>query len=88
MLNILRICHECINNIIKHANATVLRLLVYSDANSLRIEIADNGKGFNFSKIPEGHYGLQNMKHRAGELKAKLEIFSNEGKGTLITISK
>jgi two-component sensor histidine kinase len=88
MLNIFRICQECINNILKHSKATLLKIMVYSDSKSFHIVMEDNGKGFNSAQMTDGHYGLINMKHRADELKAKLTIISIEGQGTKIEIHK
>ncbi len=88
MLNIFRICQECVNNILKHAKASLLKLIIYSDENSFHICIEDNGIGFNASDISEEHYGLKNMKHRSEEVNAKLSVNTQEGKGTTIEIDK
>ena len=88
MLNIFRICQECINNVLKHADATLLKLMVQSDEKYFYIIIEDNGKGFNSTETVSGHYGLINMKHRAEELNAKLIITSKEGRGTTVEIRK
>jgi signal transduction histidine kinase len=88
MLNIFRICQECINNVLKHAKATLLKIMIYSDDNSFHIVMEDNGKGFDLAQMADGHYGLINMKHRAEELNAKLMIASKEGKGTIVEIHK
>ena len=88
MLNIFRICQECVNNVLKHANASLLKLVIYSGENSFHICIENNGNGFDTSTIPDGHYGLKNMRHRAMEVNAKLLIKSEKGKGTTVKIDK
>jgi signal transduction histidine kinase/ligand-binding sensor domain-containing protein len=88
MLGIFRICQESINNVIKHAEATLLKLFIFSDERSFYISIEDNGKGFDQTEKLNEHYGLENMKHRAEELNAKVVIISAEGKGTTVTIHK
>ncbi len=87
-LNIFRICQEIINNVIKHAEATLLKLLIYSDEKSFSILIEDNGKGFNQSEKLNGHYGLENIKFRAKELNASLIIKTEPAKGTSVSITK
>jgi nitrate/nitrite-specific signal transduction histidine kinase len=52
------------------------------------ISVEDNGKGFDATASYQGHYGLENMKERAGEIHVKLEITSGENKGTMVTLSK
>ncbi|HVZ96152.1 MAG TPA: ATP-binding protein, partial [Chitinophagaceae bacterium] len=88
MLNLFRICQEAVNNILKHANSTVLKLVIESGEDYFLIRIEDNGIGFNAMAIPDEHYGLKNMKHRAQEANAKLSIDTMEAKGTAIQIKK
>lgn len=88
MLNIFRICQEAVNNILKHANASLLKLIIHSGENSFHICIEDNGIGFDSSKIPNEHYGLKNMKYRAAEANAKLSVKTEIRKGTKIEIDK
>jgi signal transduction histidine kinase len=88
MLNIFRICQEGVNNILKHAHASSLKVIIESVDNSFHIYIEDNGTGFNASLISGDHYGLRNMKHRAREAGADLSINTIEGKGTIIRLDK
>jgi len=88
MLNIFRICQECLNNILKHARASSLRILIHADEKYFHISMEDNGIGFDSTKISEGHYGLKNMRFRAEEVKAELSIKSTAGMGTLVEIKK
>ncbi|MFS8082743.1 MAG: histidine kinase, partial [Ginsengibacter sp.] len=87
-LNLFRICQECINNVLKHAGATYLKIFFYSDTKSFNILIEDNGKSFNPKLRLNDHFGLENMKYRAQEINATFLIESVEGKGTTISISK
>lgn len=58
----------------------------------LKIFITDNGKGFDFSRLGKdnganhGHFGLYNMKERAKDIGAAIEIISEEGEGTEIKL--
>ncbi|MES1216736.1 MAG: ATP-binding protein [Bacteroidota bacterium] len=87
-LQLFRICQEAITNSCKHAKASQLTVAASSSESKFSISISDNGKGFDLKNDGlEGHYGLQNMKQRAGESNLQLSIESSLGKGTTITIS-
>jgi signal transduction histidine kinase len=87
-LIIFRILQEILNNIIKHAGATRVRIkLGYLDG-SLQLQVNDNGKGFdagNLYAVKRG-MGLFNIQKRAGIIGGKVSITSRPGKGTSITI--
>jgi signal transduction histidine kinase len=60
------------------------------------MSIADNGKGFDLTKTSEGYKssdvfgggnGLKNMQLRAKEMKGRLKIMSEPGKGTRIELN-
>jgi signal transduction histidine kinase len=81
--NIYRIFQECINNTLKHANATALRIDIVQEANKFIFSYRDNGVGM--SKSDMTGMGLLNMKERAKIIKGNLTIESNiDQKGTLI----
>lgn len=79
-LNIHRICQEAINNIIKHAEATEMKITFHSSDHQLNVTISDNGKGYNASLDHDG-YGLNNMRKRAEQIGAELYFnrFSETG---------
>lgn len=88
-LNLFRICQECINNVMKHARATMLNVTIYSKPDQFyRILIEDNGQGFTKTEQINGHYGLENISFRANELNAQLSVDTKPGKGTRIEIYK
>ena len=88
-LNIFRIFQEAVNNAVKYSNANEIILSVITEAPSAyTISLADNGNGFDTKVLYKGHYGLENMRERAKEIQAILQITSNENNGTLITLSK
>ena len=73
-LNLHRICQEVFNNILKHAEATGIRIVIDSRDSFLKIKISDNGKGFDPEQITEG-YGLGNIRKRAEQIGA--EVYFN-----------
>lgn len=86
-MNLYRIIQEAINNSIKHSKASEINVLISLNENGLVITITDNGIGFDKDKV-ELSNGVNNMEKRASEINAQLNIQSQEGNGTTITILK
>jgi len=85
-LNMILIVQEAINNAIRHSYAAVISINSYSDDNSWRIEIKDDGKGFDLSAISKKteSYGLENMAQRANESNITFVINSLPSQGTKV----
>ncbi len=77
---------EALNNIVKHAHATEVRLLAKVETGVLRLSIEDNGRGF--EEAPENALsdGLRNMRQRLSESGGHCEVESLPGVGTKITV--
>ncbi|MGB1308383.1 MAG: tetratricopeptide repeat-containing sensor histidine kinase [Oceanihabitans sp.] len=84
-MNLYRIMQEAVNNAVKYAQASKIEVYVHFKNNQLHVSVLDNGLGFNINTIEKGN-GLNNMKKRAQEIQAELEIISEEKKGTTIKI--
>jgi len=85
-LLIFRTIQEAFNNIIKHAKASLVKLILDYGKNYLKIFICDNGAGFEASNAEEKTTaGLKNMKNRIGLLNGEMEIISHPGKGSVLT---
>jgi two-component system, NarL family, sensor kinase len=84
-LVLFRIAQEAINNIIKHAQATVIDIHLHYNTVLFTMQINDNGKGFTTADTPMGT-GLQNIKKRAAMLKGGLAVTSSPNTGTQINI--
>jgi signal transduction histidine kinase len=82
-----RIGLEALHNAAKHAQAAriVLRL-TEDDEDRVRLEITDNGKGFDPSGHFPGHLGLKTMRERAEQVGGDLFIDSAPGQGTTIIV--
>jgi signal transduction histidine kinase len=88
-LNIFRICQEAIANSVRHSQAEKIYLTILSGkGKEFSFTIEDDGKGFVRQQEYNGHYGLENMTHRASESGATLIIDTGPGKGTRITVCK
>jgi signal transduction histidine kinase len=82
-----RIVQEALNNIIQHAKATHITLKLWQD-NGIYLVGRDDGQGFNPEQPPESDsgWGLRTMKERVNLLYGTIEITSQLGEGTTITI--
>ena len=84
---ILFILREGLNNVQRHAQATILDICVAWAKDVLIINLKDNGQGFDPRIDPEyGHFGLLIMAQRASEIKSELSVTSAPGKGTHISL--
>jgi signal transduction histidine kinase len=81
--NIYLTVKEALHNIVKHAQATEV-LIIVDVADSLNIQIRDNGKGINITKARSSGNGLINMNTRIQGIKGLFEIVNNNG--TVINI--
>jgi two-component system NarL family sensor kinase len=82
-----RVIQESVNNVIKHAQATTLDILILGDDKEITVAIEDNGIGFNTDdKSKFAGIGLKNMISRVEYLKGTVDIASSPGKGTLVAI--
>lgn len=89
-LALYRIAQECLQNVVKHAGATSARLVFRVDDTQARLEIADDGVGFDTFEHPLGSdemggYGLLSMAERAEIVGGRLNIRSRPGSGTTVT---
>jgi signal transduction histidine kinase len=87
-LILFRMMQESFQNVIKHANATDVTVNFTYDTDNLKIEITDNGKGFDSqsSTCKQHGLGLQNIVKRAAIIGGKAIIESGADIGTTITI--
>ncbi len=87
---IYRIIQECLTNIAKHAQATLVSIVIKKQDGRVFFRVEDNGKGFNireaFRKDPSKKgLGLAAMYERTRMLGGFLDISSQKGAGTRIT---
>ncbi|MFY0758135.1 sensor histidine kinase [Metabacillus dongyingensis] len=82
---------ESLQNIVKHAKADKVDILLSYQREHVLLKVKDNGIGFSLfeSMIKtkhEPHYGILHMNEQAEQLGATLQIDSSAGKGTEITL--
>lgn len=80
-----RIVQEAITNVVRHARATKVDLMVERRGDKVRVLIEDDGTGFDPSRVHKrDHYGLLGMRERTEALGGTLTVESSHGKGTTI----
>ena len=89
-LQVLRIVQETLTNILKHAEASRVRietLLLQKPGlpDQVCVHIEDDGKGFDIDTIAPGR-GLRHLRQRAQKLNGDLDIHSQQGQGTRVTL--
>jgi PAS domain S-box-containing protein len=91
---------ELLFNIVKHAGGGKARVVLQRANSNLRVEVRDEGKGFDAAEIswqtlnvPEKDgphsqsFGLSTIYHQLNLFGGQMEIQSEPGKGTLVTIT-
>ena len=81
-----RIVQECLTNIAKYANASLVTIHVNTKHENLLLSIQDNGKGFEQS-LPSNGFGLAGMRERVEGLGGKFSLHSDLGAGTRIEVA-
>ncbi|RYU96224.1 tetratricopeptide repeat-containing sensor histidine kinase [Emticicia agri] len=84
--NLYLIIKEAINNLIKYSEASKANVHFVKDKKDISVTVEDNGKGFD-TLASTTRNGLKNMKLRAAEMGAKIDILSNPQSGSLIKLS-
>jgi len=84
--NIFLIYKEALTNIIKHSQASFVKIKIIEQSNTFKFSIEDNGVGFDINSRSSGN-GLRNLKYRTKQIDGNLQINSEEKKGTIITFS-
>jgi signal transduction histidine kinase len=81
-----RIAQEALHNVVKHAGATRVRVSVRQDGETVRLEVEDNGAGFDPTRTEVGHLGLAGMRARTERIGGRLTVTSRGGKGTCLRV--
>jgi two-component system NarL family sensor kinase len=88
-LALFRVLQQSVMNIIRHAEATEVKVRFSFDAEEARLEIADNGKGFSVPSswidfVREGHFGLAGATERVNALNGVFAVESEPHKETTV----
>jgi PAS domain S-box-containing protein len=83
-----RIFQECLTNVIRHAQATSVRVALCQEEESILLVVEDDGVGFSEAGLSNslGSLGLLGMKERAQFCGGDVHISSSPGNGTTVTV--
>ncbi|HTV05623.1 MAG TPA: two-component regulator propeller domain-containing protein [Acidobacteriaceae bacterium] len=85
---LLRIAQEAVTNVVRHAGATRVRILLAYTRRHVKMTISDDGRGFSFAgpSISGDHFGITGMKERAQQIGGRVKVTSKEGEGTQVYV--
>ena len=84
-INFYRIVQECVNNILRHSQATQASIRIKRSTERLELVVNDNGRGFTPGNGHQG-FGLAGLRERTQLLGGKFDLQSVPGAGTRVTI--
>lgn len=82
---VFRVAQEALTNTLKHARASEVRLFACHHQSNLRLDIVDNGCGFDVLSDQRG-IGLRSMRDRAAAFNAVFEVVSRRDNGTHVSL--
>lgn len=87
--NLLVIAREAATNAVRHGHPSHISVRVVYQADSLLLEIEDDGGGFDTQEAAKltGHFGLVGMQERAKQIDGSFDLQTEAGKGTVISVS-
>jgi signal transduction histidine kinase len=87
-LQVVRIVHEALSNVARHAGASRATVSVAAEGDALRVTVEDDGKGFALENALDDrlHFGLRGMIERAAAAGGALSIESRPGGGTRVIL--
>jgi signal transduction histidine kinase len=80
-----RVAQEALSNVARHAGADRVVLSLSMGADRVTLVVADNGRGFDKSAIPQGTLGLESMRQRLADVGGTLKIDPVPSVGTTLT---
>lgn len=86
---VLMVAREAVYNAVRHSQPNRVRVGVHFDSNNLRMEVQDDGCGFDPEQAfnsPGVHFGLMGMRERVESAGGRLDVQSNSAHGTKLTV--
>jgi two-component system NarL family sensor kinase len=88
---VLALVRELVQNVVKHADASRLRVSVSESDGDLLLEVADDGRGMAPDRpdeaLRDGHIGLASARERVDAIGGQLEVDSPAGAGTRVRVA-
>jgi signal transduction histidine kinase len=86
--DLLRIAQEAMSNAVRHAKPTVISVNLRCNPPDIVLEVTDNGSGIADSQAASGEgFGFSNMRARAENIGAQLNVRTASGRGTTIVVN-
>lgn len=90
-LVLFQIVRELLFNVVKHAHVNQVQIKVFREAERVVVQVLDEGVGFDVATVlndpaHDGGYGLRNISERLGLFGSRMNIQSQPGKGTAVTV--
>ncbi len=87
-ISLYRIIQEWVNNVLKHAGATLIEIQLVGYEDGVTVTIEDDGNGFDVQQLGlGGGYGWKNIRSRVNLIRAEMDVDSNPGRrGTTLII--
>jgi signal transduction histidine kinase len=82
-----RVVQESLSNVFRHAHATGVEVRLDYERGFLKLDVADNGCGFDATAVRERGHGIKSMKERGGACGGTLTVDSSVGRGTRLRLS-
>ena len=84
-LGLFRIVQEALTNTVKHSQATLVQVKLFTQCDRLHLQVFDNGQGFDPSKNTTG-FGLRGIRERAANLGGYCQLWSAPGAGCQVNV--
>ena len=84
-LHVLRLLQEALNNVLKHARASRVRIATRDLGHKVEIRVEDDGQGFDLETAQKGR-GLRSQQKRAHRLGGSVHVDSRPGHGTQLSL--
>ncbi len=83
-LALFRIAQEALNNVLKHARATAVRIEIVLAGDDVVLSVHDDGQGFDAERAPRGRLGMTTMRERAEAAGGQFNVETAPGRGTRV----
>lgn len=83
---LLRILQESLTNVARHAQASRVGIDLRLDGDELRLDVIDDGKGFDPARVAAGRLGLIGMRERAARIRANIDWQRGSPCGTIVRV--
>jgi len=85
---VFRICQEALTNVVRHANASKVKIILKEEPGRIVLRISDNGKGIEEEQLSDPKaFGLIGMRERARFWGGDVKINGRSGKGTVVIVN-